>query len=31
MIPGMAHDMPPQLWGQILDEIEATTARAVPA
>jgi pimeloyl-ACP methyl ester carboxylesterase len=31
MIPGMAHDIPPQLWDQILDEIQATTARAVPA
>lgn len=31
MIPGMGHDMPPQLWDRILDEIEATTARAVSA
>jgi pimeloyl-ACP methyl ester carboxylesterase len=31
MMPGMGHDMPPPLWDQILDEIEATTGRAVPA
>jgi pimeloyl-ACP methyl ester carboxylesterase len=29
MIPGMGHDLPRSLWGQILDEIEQTTARAV--
>jgi pimeloyl-ACP methyl ester carboxylesterase len=27
MIPGMGHDLPPQLWDRILDEIEQTTAR----
>jgi pimeloyl-ACP methyl ester carboxylesterase len=31
MIPGMAHDLPPQVWDQIIEEIEATTARAVRA
>jgi pimeloyl-ACP methyl ester carboxylesterase len=31
MIRGMGHDMPPQLWEQILDEIGSTTARAVSA
>ena len=31
MMPGMGHDMPPQLWETFLDEIEATAARAVPA
>lgn len=30
MLPGMGHDMPPQFWEQILDEIETTAARAVP-
>jgi pimeloyl-ACP methyl ester carboxylesterase len=28
MIPGMGHDLPLELWGQITDEIVATTARA---
>jgi pimeloyl-ACP methyl ester carboxylesterase len=28
IIPGMAHDLPPELWGQVLDEIEGTAARA---
>jgi pimeloyl-ACP methyl ester carboxylesterase len=27
MIPGMGHDLPPQLWDQIIEEIEETTAR----
>jgi pimeloyl-ACP methyl ester carboxylesterase len=31
MMTGMGHDMPPQLWDQILDEIEATTARQLSA
>jgi pimeloyl-ACP methyl ester carboxylesterase len=31
MIPGMGHDMPPRLWDQILDEIEATAAHAARA
>ena len=31
MIPGMGHDLPPQVWDQVIEEIEATTARAVPA
>jgi pimeloyl-ACP methyl ester carboxylesterase len=26
-IEGMAHDMPPPLWDQVIDEIEATAAR----
>lgn len=30
VIPGMAHDLAPELWGQILDEIEKTAARARP-
>jgi pimeloyl-ACP methyl ester carboxylesterase len=28
MIPGMGHDLPPELWEQIIDEIEQTAARA---
>jgi pimeloyl-ACP methyl ester carboxylesterase len=31
MIPGMGHDLPPALWDQIIDEIEATAARYVRA
>jgi pimeloyl-ACP methyl ester carboxylesterase len=31
MIPGMGHDLPPEVWDQVLDEIEATTARYVSA
>jgi hypothetical protein len=31
IIPGMGHDMPPRLWDQILDEIEATAAHAARA
>jgi pimeloyl-ACP methyl ester carboxylesterase len=31
MIPGMGHDLPTELWDQILDEIEQTTTRAVRA
>ena len=31
MIPGMGHDLPPELWGQFVDEIEQTAERAVPA
>ena len=30
VIPGMAHDLPPELWGRLIDEIEATAARPVP-
>jgi hypothetical protein len=29
MIPGMGHDLPPELWERVLDEIEATAARVV--
>jgi pimeloyl-ACP methyl ester carboxylesterase len=29
MIPGMGHDLPPELWDRVIDEIEATTALAV--
>jgi pimeloyl-ACP methyl ester carboxylesterase len=28
MVPGMGHDLPPELWAQVIDEIVATTARA---
>jgi pimeloyl-ACP methyl ester carboxylesterase len=28
VIPGMAHDLPRELWGQMIDEIEGTAARA---
>jgi pimeloyl-ACP methyl ester carboxylesterase len=28
VIPGMAHDLPRELWGQMIDEIERTAARA---
>jgi pimeloyl-ACP methyl ester carboxylesterase len=28
VIPGMAHDLPPELWGQVIDEIERTAAEA---
>jgi pimeloyl-ACP methyl ester carboxylesterase len=28
VIPGMAHDLPRELWGQLIDEIEKTAARA---
>ena len=28
VIPGMAHEMPPQLWQQLVDEIVAASARA---
>jgi pimeloyl-ACP methyl ester carboxylesterase len=28
IIPGMAHELPPQLWPQLVEEIVATTARA---
>jgi pimeloyl-ACP methyl ester carboxylesterase len=28
VIPGMAHDMPPEVWPQMLDAIEANAARA---
>jgi pimeloyl-ACP methyl ester carboxylesterase len=28
VIPGMAHDLPRELWGQLLDEIENNAARA---
>jgi pimeloyl-ACP methyl ester carboxylesterase len=28
VIPGMAHDLPRELWGQMLDEIEVTAGRA---
>ncbi|HEY3945765.1 MAG TPA: alpha/beta hydrolase [Solirubrobacteraceae bacterium] len=28
VVPGMAHDLPRELWGQLLDEIENTAARA---
>jgi pimeloyl-ACP methyl ester carboxylesterase len=28
MVPGMGHDLPPELWDQIIGEIEATAARA---
>ncbi|HZO77151.1 MAG TPA: alpha/beta hydrolase, partial [Solirubrobacteraceae bacterium] len=28
VVPGMAHDLPRELWGQLLDEIEHTAARA---
>jgi pimeloyl-ACP methyl ester carboxylesterase len=31
MIPGMGHDNPPELWDQIIGEIEATAARYVNA
>ncbi len=31
IIPGMAHDLPPDLWDQVIDELEATAARAAPA
>ncbi len=31
MIPGMAHDLPPDLWEQVIDELEATAARAATA
>ena len=31
IIPGMGHDLPPPLWDQIIEEIEAATARAVRA
>ncbi len=31
IIPGMAHDLPPDLWEQVIDEIEATAARAASA
>ncbi len=31
VIPGMAHDLPPDLWEQVIDEIEATAARAASA
>jgi pimeloyl-ACP methyl ester carboxylesterase len=27
VIPGMAHDLPRELWGQIIDEIERTAAQ----
>jgi pimeloyl-ACP methyl ester carboxylesterase len=28
LIPGMGHDLPRELWGQLIDEIETTAARA---
>jgi pimeloyl-ACP methyl ester carboxylesterase len=28
MIPGMGHDLPPEVWEQIIDEIVATAARS---
>lgn len=31
MIPGMGHDLPPELWDQVIGEIEATAARYVGA
>ena len=31
MIPGMAHDLPPQVWEQVIGEIEGTAARYVSA
>lgn len=31
IISGMAHDIPPVLWDRVINEIEATTARAAPA
>jgi pimeloyl-ACP methyl ester carboxylesterase len=30
VIPGMAHDLPPALWVQVIDEIERVAARAAP-
>jgi pimeloyl-ACP methyl ester carboxylesterase len=29
MIPGMGHDLPPQLWDQIIEEIEGAAARTL--
>jgi len=31
MIPGMGHDLPPEIWAQIIGEIEGTAARYVSA
>lgn len=31
MIPGMGHDLPPELWDRVLDEIEETAGRYVSA